>query len=180
MNEPRLNLPNRVNATLLAKYFRPHEPVIVLVVKNISSTHPYEFFDRDGRAYMLQWEVKVDGHVMRFPWHLWMGQDAKLANVIMDQHRLPFPLVVLVEWNPESRSEVVVNQAVSLDSKTSVTNEKRYEALADIVKDGALRLKAAAERLKLTEAELRGLLDETECPAELSGPGWVRQKTKNL
>jgi hypothetical protein len=171
-DDPCRKLPMRVTANVMAGHLRPGEPVVVLVAKGIGSTQPYEFRDRDGRSYLMGWDLKADGHVLRVPWHLWMGNGARLANAMMDQRRLAFAMVVLVEL-----PEVVAKVGGDDVGKNDVLHPS---TLVDLLKGGAVRLKTAAHLLNVTEEGLRAELARPDCPAVLSTGGWVRVKISAL
>ena len=176
MDEPRLKLPPKVTRQVLEKHKRPGEPEVLMVAKGIGSTQPFELCDREGRSYTLLWDVKLDGHVLRFPWHVWMGQNAKVALGLMEQRRMTFPLVILVEWT--RTVEAVVEESLKAEEaeEPAAGDVSRWELALDILAEGAVRTKILATRLDVTDAALREWLAEADCPAELIHGGWVRMK----
>lgn len=171
-------LPDRVSEHELEKHARPGEPVIVVMARGIGSIQAYEFRDRDGRSYLMSWDAALNGHVLRFPWHLWMDRDGQLAHAVMNRRRLAFPLITLVEWKP-GREEGVRKAGLAgqdPDSCASIDNVLRYESMVDALAGAAVRVKVLARQLNVAEAELRDALAQPECPAELNAAGWVRMK----
>lgn len=173
MNDVSLVLPAQVNAQIMKRYFRPGDPVIVLIAKGIGSTDPYEFRDREGRSYTLNWDAKLDGHVLRLPWHLWMAEEGKLAQVIMHRRKVPFAMVVLVEL---SEAEAVEKGGCGVP-KDDVLH---YQRMLEVLEDGAMRSRALCWAMGVDEEALKQLLGTEACPAELSLTGWVKLKSFNL
>lgn len=180
---------------MLRGRFREGEPVIVLVARGIGATQPYEFRDRDGRSFLLKWEGKLEGHVLRVPWHVWMADGGRLADGVMNQRRLPFALVVLVEWAkqgeirmtkedegeecgdgegqagvPASLEKGEAGVVVSLSEGDVLC----YSRMRVMLGGGALRLRALGWALDVGEVELRAMLERADCPAMVTATGWVK------
>lgn len=173
------DLPGRMDDTFLKPHFRAGEPVIVLVAKGICSILPYEFQDREGRYYMLYWDAKLEGHVMRIPWHLWMEEDGKWADAMMNQHRFPFSLVVLVQWKPAEVMKAVNDERKTVEG-ADLCRDEYYKMVVKLLEAGAMRVKTMAVALKVEEAELRVWLADEASPADVNGAGWVRMKPLNF
>lgn len=90
-------LPTRFDSATFAKHAIPGEPVVIVKAMGVGSTSPFEFSDRNGRQAIFRFEMKYDGHVLRVPASIWNANKGAMANDLMDQRRLPLPLVVLVE-----------------------------------------------------------------------------------
>ena len=164
---------------------RAGEPVVVVVAKGIGATLPYEFRDREGRGFLLNWDVKLDGHVMRVPWHVWMAEGGRLAEVMLNQRRLPFAMVVLVEWEGmkkeaggnEKADEVVLKEGEVPTTGRSPGDEEDvlcYSRMREMLGCGAMRLRALGWALDMEERELREMLERVECPAVVTATGWVK------
>ncbi|HEY1081605.1 MAG TPA: hypothetical protein VGE29_05045 [Prosthecobacter sp.] len=171
-------LPDRVSEHELEKHARPGEPVIVVMARGIGSIQPYEFRDRDGRSYLMSWDAVLHGHVLKFPWHLWMDRGGQLAHAVMNRRRLAFPLITLVEWVPgtEEGLEPDVQTDPSTVKAESNDDVLRYNAIVDVLAGGAMRLRPLAKHMGVTEAELRSAVVQPDCPVELNAAGWVRVK----
>ncbi len=90
-------LPTRFDSATFTKHAIPGEPIVIVKAMGVGSTSPFEFSDRNGRQAIFRFEMKHDGHVLRVPASIWNANKGLMANDLMDQRRLPLPLVVLVE-----------------------------------------------------------------------------------
>lgn len=98
MSKPQpYRIPNRFDSSTLAKQALPGEPIIIVKAVGVGSTAPFEYSDRNGRQAIFRFEMKYDGHVLRVPASIWNANKALMAHDLMDQRRLPHPLVVMVE-----------------------------------------------------------------------------------
>lgn len=192
MDEPCLKLPPKVTRQVLEKHKRPGEPVVLVVAKGIGSTQPFELCDREGRSYLLVWDAKLDGHVLRFPQHVWMRENAKVALGLMEQRRMTFPLVVLVEWEKEDLTGGRHRRGNCASCCGGESDDgghrrdacapyyeggRRDEELRRMLGGGAVRVKVAAAELGMDEAVLRSWLDKEGAPARLIQGGWVKLKS---
>ncbi|TDU62480.1 hypothetical protein EI77_04704 [Prosthecobacter fusiformis] len=201
-------LPVRVNAHVLARFFREGDPVVVLVARGVGSTQPYEFCDKEGRCYVMKWEAGLDGHVLRLPWTLWMADEGRLAEVMLNQRRLPFAMVVLVEWVREeedarvgevSRGEggkgadggwladgagksahAPLEVGKGAEGDLEVDPFLCYSRMREMLGGGALRLRALGWGLGLEEKELREVLEGAGCPAVVTPTGWVKLRATEV
>lgn len=90
-------LPTRFDSATFAKHAIPGEPIVIVKAMGVGSTSPFEFSDRNGRQAIFRFEMKYDGHVLRVPASIWNANKGAMANDLMDQRRLPLPLVTLIE-----------------------------------------------------------------------------------
>ena len=100
------NLPARLDSATLAKYIQDGEPVIVAKFLGVGNTSPYDYRAKDNRAYVFRYDSKLEGHVLRIPLRIWQGDGKKrptdnLAHAMMDERRMPHPMVVTVEMPKE-------------------------------------------------------------------------------
>jgi len=100
------NLPNRLDSATLAKYIQDGEPVIVAKFLGVGNTSPYDYRAKDNRAYVFRYDSKLEGHVLRIPLRIWQGDGKKrptdnLAHAMMDERRMPHPMVVTVDMPKE-------------------------------------------------------------------------------
>jgi len=100
------NLPARLDSATLAKYIQDGEPVIVAKFIGVGNTSPYDYRAKDNRAYVFRYDSKLEGHILRIPLRIWQGDGKKrptdnLAHAMMDERRMPHPMVVTVEMPKE-------------------------------------------------------------------------------
>lgn len=98
MPAPTAALPAICTSDNLAKYAVAGEPTILFLLTDVGSTADYQFRDKTGgRSFLLKWNTRLDGHVLRVPYSVWSAKDHAFANALMRQpmHR---PVVVLVEF----------------------------------------------------------------------------------
>lgn len=90
-------LPQRFDSPTLAKYAIPGEPTVIVRAVGVGSTAPFEYSDRNGRQAIFRYEREYDAHVLKVPASVWNHNNGFMAHELMDQRRLPHPLVVTVE-----------------------------------------------------------------------------------
>lgn len=92
-------LPLRLNTAILAPFFLPGEPAVVVKMVGVGNTAPFEMRGggTTGRSFILEWNSRLDGHVVRIPLSLWMAQDARMAHELMDHRRMSHAMVVTFE-----------------------------------------------------------------------------------
>jgi hypothetical protein len=90
-------LPQRFDSPTLAKYALPGEPTVIVRAVGVGSTAPFEYSDRNGRQAIFRYEREYDAHVLKVPASVWNHNKGFMAHELMDQRRLPHPLVVTVE-----------------------------------------------------------------------------------
>ncbi len=91
------SLPTRVDSSILAKLAQPGDPFVILIISGIGSTAPFEFRDKKQRYFILRWDTKHNGHVVRIPLPLWQRNNHEIALDIMDQPRQRLNLIVKIE-----------------------------------------------------------------------------------
>ena len=97
-NKPQLfRLPQRFDSPTLAKLAIPGEPTVIIRAVGVGSTAPFEYSDRNGRQAIFRYEREYDAHVLKVPASVWNHNKGFMAHELMDQRRLPHPLVVTVE-----------------------------------------------------------------------------------
>jgi hypothetical protein len=90
-------LPGRVDSSMLAKFRRADEPLVVVKLVGVGNNAPYDFHDKGTRSYIFRFESQLEGHILRVPLHLWQAGRGRLAHELMEQRRLPHAMVVLLE-----------------------------------------------------------------------------------
>lgn len=90
-------LPQRFDTPTLAKLALPGEPTVIVRAVGVGSTAPFEYSDRNGRQAIFRYEREYDAHVLKVPASVWSHNNGFMAHELMDQRRLPHPLVVTVE-----------------------------------------------------------------------------------
>lgn len=90
-------LPQRFDSPTLAKYAIPGEPTVIVRAVGVGSTAPFEYSDRNGRQAIFRYEREYDAHVLKVPASVWNHNKGFMAHELMDQRRLPHPLVVTVD-----------------------------------------------------------------------------------
>jgi len=90
-------LPQRFDTPTLAKLAIPGEPTVIVRAVGVGSTAPFEYSDRNGRQAIFRYERAYDAHVLKVPASVWSHNNGFMAHELMDQRRLPHPLVVTVE-----------------------------------------------------------------------------------
>lgn len=90
-------LPQRFDSPTLAKFAIPGEPTVIVRAIGVGSTAPFEYSDRNGRQAIFRYEREYDAHVLKVPASVWNASKGFMAHELMDQRRLPHPLVVTVE-----------------------------------------------------------------------------------
>lgn len=93
-------LPQRFDSPTLAKYAIPGEPSVIVRAVGVGSTAPFEYSDRNGRQAIFRYEREYDAHVLKVPASVWNHNKGFMAHELMDQRRLPHPLVVTVDIPP--------------------------------------------------------------------------------
>lgn len=97
-NKPQsFRLPQRFDSPTLAKLAIPGEPTVIVRAVGVGSTAPFEYSDRNGRQAIFRYEREYDAHVLKVPASVWNHNKGFMAHELMDQRRLPHPLVVTVE-----------------------------------------------------------------------------------
>ena len=97
-NKPQpFRLPQRFDSPTLAKLAIPGEPTVIVRAVGVGSTAPFEYSDRNGRQAIFRYEREYDAHVLKVPASVWNHNNGFMAHELMDQRRLPHPLVVTVE-----------------------------------------------------------------------------------
>lgn len=97
-NRPQpFRLPQRFDSPTLAKLAIPGEPTVIVRAVGVGSTAPFEYSDRNGRQAIFRYEREYDAHVLKVPASVWNANKGFMAHELMDQRRLPHPLVVTVE-----------------------------------------------------------------------------------
>lgn len=90
-------LPQRFDSPTLAKLAISGEPTVIVRAVGVGSTAPFEYSDRNGRQAIFRYDQKYDAHVLKVPASIWNANKGFMAHELMDQRRLPHPLVVTVE-----------------------------------------------------------------------------------
>lgn len=90
-------LPFRLDSSVLAKHRQGDEPMVVVKACGIGAIAPFELRDTGTRVLVMRWDSALGGHTLRVPLSVWMANKAKFAHELMDQRRLPHPLVVLID-----------------------------------------------------------------------------------
>lgn len=90
-------LPQRFDSPTLAKLAISGEPIVIVRAVGVGSTAPFEYSDRNGRQAIFRYDQKYDAHVLKVPASVWNANKGFMAHELMDQRRLPHPLVVTVE-----------------------------------------------------------------------------------
>lgn len=97
-NRPQpFRLPQRFDTPTLAKFAIPGEPTVIVRAVGVGSTAPFEYSDRNGRQAIFRYDREYDAHVLKVPASVWNHNKGFMAHELMDQRRLPHPLVVTVE-----------------------------------------------------------------------------------
>jgi hypothetical protein len=66
----------------------------------VGNNSAFYLTDKDGRVWILEWNAKKGGHVIRVPHHLWHDRNEAVAHSLMEQNpRVSF--VVSCELSPE-------------------------------------------------------------------------------
>ena len=216
MNAPSksVQLPARVNSALLLKNARPGEPVIVLKIDGVGFTGDFEF-QVEHRSFLFRYDLKLGGHVLRVPFHIWMQDKAKLAHDIMSRKQRHC-FVTLIEFTPVATAseetdlqggEPATRQAHNLKAEGSIPSPAPtvepepesaqetpleapgpimygemplHEAVTGVLHQAgsAVRIKAIAHQLDVSEDSIRTALEEPSADAEIASAGWVRIKVQ--
>jgi hypothetical protein len=113
-------IPRRVDSAMLAKLGIPGEGTVLVKMAGIGSLGPYEFRGHDSRAFILRWEAKLGGHVLRVPLSLWMQNGHRMAHDVLDHRRLEAPIVVMFE-----EGEVRESQEVKVDQEGAPARSRK-------------------------------------------------------
>lgn len=188
-------LPNRVDSAMLTKHAKPNEPIIVLIVMGIGSTAAFDFRDKEGRYYILRWESKMNGHVIRIPHSIWSQNNSAMAFAIMDQRRQAQSVVVTVDYTPCETAPVVVPVeppiTVVIPKPAPVVEEVKeeqngsedalmygemplHEAIAAIVSTTPQRVSALAEHFGKSEEDIRAAIKSEGSTVRVAQAGYVR------
>lgn len=221
-------LPPRVNSPLLAKFQKPGEPVIVVKIADLGMTSDFDM-QVGNRSYLFRWDSRKGGHILRVPHGIWHQNKEQVANEIMYQRKMRYPVIVTVELpavealpisttqggeaasrqphtlenegsNPSPGTIVLPpsNEAPFADGADKVKKPKDeqtegnkepeppkvlmygemplHAAVAELVKESAIRVKAIAHQLDVPEDDIRAALKDPESTAEVANAGWVRIK----
>lgn len=103
-------LPLRLNTAILAPYFEPGDATVIVKLVGVGSTAPFEMRagGSAGRSFILEWNTRLDGHVVRIPLSLWMAHEARMAHELMDHRRMAHAMVVTFEMPSPARVDVSV------------------------------------------------------------------------
>ncbi len=118
-------LPGRVDSSMLAKFRRADEPLVVLKLVGVGNNAPYDFHDKGTRSYIFRFESQMEGHILRVPLHLWQAGKGRLAHELMEQRRLPHAMVVLLESPPTAAKPAPLlsdTQMGATDTSTDARN----------------------------------------------------------
>ncbi len=107
-------IPSLVETATLAKFYLPGgEPSVVIKLMGVGNTAPFYLADKVSRTYVLRWDSREGGHIIRIPHSLWQAEDAKLAHDLMDQRRLPNAMIVTFELPGMRRAPEAVGESVT-------------------------------------------------------------------
>lgn len=145
-------LPGRVDSSMLAKFRRADEPLVVLKLVGVGNNAPYDFHDKGTRSYIFRFESQMEGHILRVPLHLWQAGKGRLAHELMEQRRLPHAMVVLLEppSSPKPATLLSDTKMGATDTSTDARN---------VVGPGAEPTVAPAFALRASEGGLDGLTE---------------------
>ncbi len=175
----------------------------------------------ENRSFVFRFDVRLGGHILRVPYHLWMQDKARLAHDLMGR-KFRWPMIVLIEFTPlEAASAPAANTSPVIDEQQPATGDAGdegntensqpnggerassettgnapddqptenvqkaplmygemplHQAVSDLVKDGALRIKAVAHQLDKPEDDVRAAIEDPASLAEIAQGGWVRLK----
>jgi len=117
-------LPGRVDSSMLVKFRRADEPLIVLKLVGVGNSAPYDFHDKGTRSYIFRFESQMEGHILRVPLHLWQAGKGRLAHELMEQRRLPHAMVVLLEppSSPKPKMPLSDTEMGATDTSTDARN----------------------------------------------------------
>lgn len=120
-------LPQRFDSPTLAKYAIPGEPTVIVRAVGVGSTAPFEYSDRNGRQAIFRYEREFDAHVLKVPASVWNHNKGFMAHELMDQRRLPHPLVVTVEV-PDTQQLARMAEALPKAASTVSKSQDGQEA----------------------------------------------------
>lgn len=120
-------LPQRFDSPTLAKYAIPGEPTVIVRAVGVGSTAPFEYSDRNGRQAIFRYEREYDAHVLKVPASVWNHNKGFMAHELMDQRRLPHPLVVTVEV-PDTQQLARMAEALPKAASTISKSQDGQEA----------------------------------------------------
>lgn len=127
-NKPQpFRLPQRFDSPTLAKLAIPGEPTVIVRAVGVGSTAPFEYSDRNGRQAIFRYEREYDAHVLKVPASVWNHNNGFMAHELMDQRRLPHPLVVTVEI-PDAQQLSKMAEALPKAASTIPTSQDGQEA----------------------------------------------------
>ena len=117
-------LPGRVDSSMLAKFRRADEPLVVLKLVGVGNNAPYDFHDKGTRSYIFRFESQMEGHILRVPLHLWQAGKGRLAHELMEQRRMPHAMVVLLEppSSPKPATPLSDTEMGATDTSTDARN----------------------------------------------------------
>lgn len=89
-------IPPRVNSVLLMKHLQQGEPVIVVKIADLGMTSDFDM-QVGNRSYLFRWDHRKGGHILRVPHSIWHQNKEQMANEIMYQRKLRYPVIVTVD-----------------------------------------------------------------------------------
>lgn len=181
-------IPSRVDSSLLAKYRREGDPVIVVKLLGVGSLSPFDYRGRDVRSYVFRYEPVEQGHILRVPSHLWHENRAAIARDIMEQ-RGPHMLIVTVEM-PAAAPQAVAPAAPAVSvvepedtaKQAPVVSSEVVDAplgvqIAVLVRDKAMRVGDLVTATGRLEADIRETIAAEGSGLVIAGAGWVKLST---
>lgn len=132
-------LPLRVNTAILAAHFLPGEPTVVVKLVGVGNTAPFEMRGggTTGRSFILEWNSRLDGHVVRIPLSLWMANEARMAHELMDHRRMAHAMVVTFEMPAQTPAVVIPGEKDARGGGCAASSFSTLISVSEPAKTGA-------------------------------------------
>jgi len=112
MPKPLAALPRICTSQNLAQYAVPGEPIIIFIYTDVGTTQDWQFNDRTAqRSFMLRWEPRLEGHILRVPFSVWSANNHKFAKDLMWQ-KMTRPVIVTIELTAPIAASAAENSVV--------------------------------------------------------------------